>query len=866
MISKYSNIFCQAILLILICIQGTLIYLSLHHKGIPISGSLIQKYVPENLNLSSKEILFYLPYHFRLIDPKFTQKADNLLHLDSPEIFISWRPNLWSLKFNLWKIHSYSGKLRSKLYPSSFELNRLSLLVNGDRIHNARMHFRSDDKIMHLNYSARKYLELQKQPSQKNEEKITLTEFIASSINQNNDLFTFTRALSTSKNSYIECYLEKDEGANYNLSSFLCSESIEFKGNKINALEIRSNHSLNSAENNTFFRAANFLSKEIPIRLNSISGKLNLIDQIKVRSIQVHAKSTLFKNIKFDALTTEIKLKNNENYVINGILFQKSHFLNFYSNYKIRNQKNSIFTKGYLNLNDLKNDYTFQLKDIYIPFSKSIFARTILSIDDNMNLISAQGNLQGELIINTTPIEFFSSDFEWIDQKLKTKNIFKINNRISYAKTDFNAYTGNYAITLNGTTFSTDFNSFMPEWWRNTFRDFSYSSDSSCFHDFAIYGTIDSPIPNFYLGSVKAENMNYKGIPIKYGNVLVQGMNHCSEIRLKDVRTSTDYAEGVITITNNPDKLRKPESIRIKLKSELSIDTAAKLFGDNVRKILSNFKSQYTHKVDYESVFFNPHYSQHDNKSYYDLNINCTNPISFFNRRFDKLSAKIYGRGLQHFIRSGSAEFAAGQLGFEADIRNLSSKAPHLSINFTLLDSSYIQCIENIFQNKFGDINLSNSPSLDIDLAISSEGPLLDLTKHNGYGNLEISGAGLGEINLLGPFSKALEEINISIGIFSLDHLKSNFLIQKESINVHNLEINGKESQVFGKGQIWIPDQSIDFNMKVDLFKNRNLSFSKLGNIGKIFNPMTRILNFTVSGTLKDQKWRSIFDPRNLLK
>ena len=111
----------------------------------------------------------------------------------------------------------------------------------------------------------------------------------------------------------------------------------------------------------------------------------------------------------------------------------------------------------------------------------------------------------------------------------------------------------------------------------------------------------------------------------------------------------------------------------------------------------------------------------------------------------------------------------------------------------------------------------------------------------------------MGKINLLGPFSKALDELKLSIGIFSLDHLESNFLIQRESINVQNLELNGKESQVLGQGRIRIPDQSIDFKMEVDLLKNRNISFSKLGNIGKFFNPVTKILNFNVTGTLQDQ-------------
>jgi hypothetical protein len=332
------------------------------------------------------------------------------------------------------------------------------------------------------------------------------------------------------------------------------------------------------------------------------------------------------------------------------------------------------------------------------------------------------------------------------------------------------------------------------------------------------------------------------------------------------VQTLIGKAEGIITITTKPDGFRKPESVRTKLKSELTISTAAKLFGNDVQNILSNFESPYTHKVDFESVFFDPHYTQHNNKSYYNLSIERSNPIAFFNRPFDQLSAKIFGRGTQHFIRSASAEFAGGQLNFEADILETLSEDPQLRINLELTDSNYSQCIKDTFQNEFGNTTFNQSPSLDLELTVKSEGSLLDLTKHNGYGNLEISGSGLGKINLLGPFSKALDELKLSIGIFSLDHLESNFLIQRESINVQNLELNGKESQVLGQGRIRIPDQSIDFKMEVDLLKNRNISFSKLGNIGKFFNPVTKILNFNVTGTLQDQKWRSIFDPRNLFE
>lgn len=866
MMSKYFNIFCQATLFILLFAQCTLIYLSLNYKGIPISNSLVQKYIPENLNLSSKEILFFLPYHIKLIEPEFTQKADNLLQLNSPEIFLSWRPDLSSLTFNLWKIHSYSGKVSSKLYPGSFELNRLSLLINGFQIQNARMLLRADDKIVHLNYSAEKYLAHYEQ-TQINKETIKQTELLTSSIDPDSSFVSLIKAFHASKNSHIECFIKKTEGASFALSAALSSQSIEIEGNKFEGLQVQSQYSLDSSNNNIFFQAANYLNPGISLQTDSIRGQLNLGDQMKIHSIEVVAKTVLFNNHVFDAITADLSPRHDDHFIINGILFQKSHCLSFHTDYQINAPKNTVFTKAYLNLNELQNDYFTQIENIYIPSSKSIFAEAVLYLDKNINLLSAQGYLQGEAItINTTPLEFFRSDIEWINHKLKTNSVLKISQRISYAKTDFDANSGDYICSLNGNTFSTDFNSIMPKWWRNTFKDFSYSDNTQCFHDFAIYGTINSPIPDLYLGSVKTTDLHYKNVPVKYGDVFVQGKNHCTEIKLKDVQTLIGKAEGIITITTKPDGFRKPESVRTKLKSELTISTAAKLFGNDVQNILSDFESPYTHKVDFESVFFDPHYTQNINKSYYNLSIERSNPIAFFNRPFDQLSAKIFGRGTQHFIRSASAEFAGGQLNFEADILETLSEDPQLRINLELTDSNYSQCIKDTFQNEFENTTFNQSPSLDLELTVKSEGSLLDLTKHNGYGNLEISGSGLGKINLLGPFSKALDELKLSIGIFSLDHLESNFLIQRESINVQNLELNGKESQVLGQGRIRIPDQSIDFKMEVDLLKNRNISFSKLGNIGKFFNPVTKILNFNVTGTLQDQKWRSIFDPRNLFE
>ena len=866
MISNFLKTFSQTLLFILLLCQGTLIYLSLSYQGIPISNSLIQKYLPVDLNLSSKETLFFLPFHIKLTNPEFTQKADTLFQFDSPEIFLSWKPSLKGFNLNNWKIHSYSGQINSKLYPSAFELNRLNLSFNGSQIQNAKAHLQSDDKVIYLNYSAKKYL-MQYYEALEHSESMHPQGLLSPSIEHKSSLFSLITAFHASKNSYIECHLERMDLASYSLLTKLSSESIDLYGNKLKSLEIHSQHNSNSEQSIVFFEAADFSNSSIPIQCDTIRGELKLNDQMQITSIKLGARSSRLKDTTMDAISAEIRPRDTDNFIINGMLFHEDHSLNVLTNYQKDAETNAFSIKAYINLNILQKGYIPELDTLNIKSFYPSFVDVEIFLGKKFNLLSARGLLQIEpTTINSTSLEYLRSDFQLLNQRLTTNNSLKINDRTSFINTVFEMESEDYSCSFRGSNFSSDFNSILPKWWQNTFKDFSYNDDTKCLHDFSIYGSTESPAQNFLIGSVQTENLDYKGILVKYADLLVINKNYCTEITLKDLKTQQGKAEGVIKITKKADGFNKPESVRTKLKSELTLKTAEKLFGSNTQKILSNFESPNTHSIDFESVFFNPHYTQHKGKSYYNLFIKRTNPILFFSRPFDQLTAKIYGRNNQHFIRSAHAEFAGGQLIFEADILETSSTDPQLRIHLNLSDCDYKQSIKDTFQNEFTNTPIEESVRLDLDLTLKSQGSLLDFTQHNGYGNLTINGPGLGKIHLLGPFSKALDQLNISIGVFSLNHLESNFLIQKEWINVRNLEIDGKESHVFGKGRISIPNQNINFKMEVDLLKNKNLSFSKLGSLGKILNPVAKIFNFTVTGTLQDQKWRSALDPRNLFE
>lgn len=862
--SKYLNIFCQTILFILLFGQGTLIYLSLRNTGIPIPDSIIQKYIPQDLNFSSKKILFLLPHHLKIIEPEFTQKASDLFLFKSREIFISLEPNYKNLVFNQWNIYSYSGTLQSTLYPEPLDLKGFKFAFKGSRIKRAELLLQSNDKIINLNYSAVKFLELHNN-FQEIEEPLKQSELLLASYKQGGSTYSIINAVNDSKNTFIQCFAERALDNSLVFTTEISSDSIALLSNKLQALQLKSKYS--SLENFVSFNAENFSNPKISLKTNSLMGKLKLDNKMQANSIEIHANAFSYKDKILDTISVKALFDDVNSIPLTGYIFHQNHVLNISTDYQVDALDNEFSINAHLDPNELKNIYFPQFKELSIYSTKPFYLDSKIILDKNINLLAAKGYMQGEdLMINKTPVRYSRSDFKWIDKKLSASTYCKINNRKLYTQADFDSESGDYSCTIYGTVFSSDFNSVLPKWWENIFKKFSYTDHTVTLNDFAINGNTNFPIPDLFLGSLQTENIIYQGVPIKYGDLLIKGMNYCTEITLKNVKTETGKAEGVIKITTKPDAFKKPESVRINLRSELTINTAQKLFGERVKRVLSYFESPYLHKVNIEGVFFNSHYTQHHNKSYYNLSINSENPFLFSKRPFAQAYANIYGRNNQHFIRKASTEFADGSLNIEADILETLSDDPKIRLNLKLAGSDYSKAIQHAFQNNLTGDEFGEQNFLSLDLTLKSQGSLLDLTKHDGFGNLAINGEGLAKIHLLGPFSKALDELNLSVGVFSLNRLNGNFLIQKEWIDVQTLEINGTQSHVFGKGKVFIPDQTISFKVKVDLLKNRNLSFSNLGNIGKLLNPITNILNFSVKGTLQDQKWRSRYDPRNLFQ
>ena len=96
--------------------------------------------------------------------------------------------------------------------------------------------------------------------------------------------------------------------------------------------------------------------------------------------------------------------------------------------------------------------------------------------------------------------------------------------------------------------------------------------------------------------------------------------------------------------------------------------------------------------------------------------------------------------------------------------------------------------------------------------------------------------------------------------------MHGDFLYEDDLVTFDPLRIDGDRTQINTPGTLCLSDQTLNMNVEVKLFGNAGKPGSKLRKIGDLIaKPIPNLLQFELTGTLKDQKLRSLYDPRNLI-
>jgi hypothetical protein len=145
-----------------------------------------------------------------------------------------------------------------------------------------------------------------------------------------------------------------------------------------------------------------------------------------------------------------------------------------------------------------------------------------------------------------------------------------------------------------------------------------------------------------------------------------------------------------------------------------------------------------------------------------------------------------------------------------------------------------------------------------LDLNASAEGVPGELGTFVGDGNVQVQGAGLGELSLLGGLSKALRFPELRF-----TQARSAIRIGDSALSFPDLSVIGANSAIRAKGTYSIDRRTLDFSATIYPFME---SKSLLQVFNALSAPLSAMLRVRLTGSIDKPAWRLAYSPLNLLR
>lgn len=464
----------------------------------------------------------------------------------------------------------------------------------------------------------------------------------------------------------------------------------------------------------------------------------------------------------------------------------------------------------------------------------------------NFNTVSAKGTFEdGSISIRDILI---LRDRQWIELHL-----------------NYEIPSKEYALTLLGEAIPTEYNGILPRWWTGIFKDFEFDTAHNAFGDFVIYGTAGERAARMYFGNAQASNATYKDVPIQQAQMKISGRGAYCELMDIQIEQANGWVTGGMKFSSRLDGIRQPESVRLDLDARLKLEDIKKIVDQNTQRVLKDFHSSHPLEGSLVAAIFSPSYPERAGQSFLDLSLQIEDRIRYQKMSAEDARLRLFGRDQRTFLRELDLGFLGGRLKGSADIFTNPQDVASL-----LLDVEIKGASQNSAQQLFGSSpqksDSSNETDGEFELQLHAIGPISDPYTFQGYGNFSLSNNSLASIQLFGPVSRILERAQLGYTTFALEAMHGSFQLQQKQLEFTRLDINGPRTRIGASGSLDLLDQALDMQVTVYLFGNvgdSESTFRKLSDF--ITKPIPNLLQFELTGTLEEQQWRSLYDPRSFM-
>jgi AsmA-like C-terminal region len=404
---------------------------------------------------------------------------------------------------------------------------------------------------------------------------------------------------------------------------------------------------------------------------------------------------------------------------------------------------------------------------------------------------------------------------------------------------------------------------FGGDWWTGIFKNFDFPvrpPDATIDvrgryakgRHFAVYGYAESKEPVL------------KGVAFDTARALLYvDQFACDGLDVAVTKGST-AAQGSFKLTTEPAQGTWTD-FDIEAVSTLDLSPIGKLLPPDAEDAIAAFSFGRPPEVSLRGHFDGPASASPPHKTFH-AEVRSGTGFKVHGVAFDRASFKFDLAGDEIKVTDIVAGFAGGEVAGTADV---TGAGPDRRIHFkTSLSGASLGQAAEAAEGYVVAGPHSGSTALDtfakdksgvrLDLNASGEGRPGELSSFVGDGNVQIQGANLGELSLLGGLSKVLKFPELRF-----TQAEATFKIGDSAVTFPDLKVIGANSAIRAKGTYQMEQRTLDFSATI-------YPFAESKSLLQVFNPLTAplsaMLRVRLSGSIDKPAWRLAYSPLNLLR
>jgi len=486
-----------------------------------------------------------------------------------------------------------------------------------------------------------------------------------------------------------------------------------------------------------------------------------------------------------------------------------------------------------------------------------------ISFVDNLAVNEVEGTLSSsDFILDNIPLTSLHGNIYYKrGEQIRIEDIY-LRNEANIVEGFFlkDLKDENYRLLAQGSIEPEVLNPWMKSWWENLWEKIDLRGEMP-------WTNIDIYAQNEEVevyGEIYAKDFSYQQVPFDDCTLRINSGNHYLEFADIKGRSSRNTLNAYLKWDYESEQRQKVLKTTLDVRSKFPLRYLGLIAGKpKVDELIQDFSCREAPLITLQGTLYDNEYDD-------DLNIEFATsaPLYYKQAPLDYLSFNIMYRYLQNQIsdiRLGFAQgYATGNIFLERQSRNRFRATYEGSLSNASMDIAL-----NHIQQMRGTMGTNKPLRPDVyggvvDLNIRGEGILGQKETHIGNGNIRVSKAHLGKINLFGILSQVLSLTPLGLGSFQLTDVSGDFQMHDNKLFFPELNIYGPSANIVAKGNYTMGTGNLDFGLRISPMNKKGAPI--LSQAFLLLAPITQSFEVELEGTLDDPKWKTNITPFGLFK